>query len=113
MTDAEEGQKEREFPRYEVSAFVDYTGGELLLHHQVENISLGGICICTDSVEDPGTVVDLVINFPDLDSTVAIQGEVAWLNREAPMDMGIRFLELEGERRETLRRYLKRVRNDR
>ena len=91
---------------------MDYTGGELLLHHQVENISLGGICICTDAVEEIGTVVDLVINFPDLNATVALQGEVAWLNREDPMDMGIRFMELTGERRETLRRYLKRVRKD-
>ena len=112
MTRADEEQREREFPRYEVSAFVDYTGAELLLHHRVENISLGGICIRTDSVEEPGTIVDLVINFPDLDSTVAVQGEVAWLNREDPMDMGIRFMELDDERRETLRRYLKRIRND-
>lgn len=109
MTEADEGKKEREFPRYEVSAYVDYTGAELLLHHRVENISLGGICIHTNSLEEPGTVVDLVINFPDLDTTVAIQGEVAWLNREDPMDMGIRFLGLDDERRETLRRYLKRM----
>ncbi len=110
MSEADEGHENREHPRYEVSAYVDYTGSELLLFHHVENISLGGICIQTDAVEELGTVVDLVINFPDLDATVAVQGEVAWLNREPPMDMGIRFMELDEERRKTLRRYLKRIR---
>jgi len=110
MTEADQGQENREHPRFEVSAYVDYTGAELLLHHRVENISLGGISIRTNSVEEPGTVVDLVINFPDLDATVAIQGEVAWLDRTGAMNMGIRFLELDDERRETLSRYLKRIR---
>jgi len=51
-----------------------------------------------------------MINFPDLDTSIAVQGEVVWCNREAPMDMGIRYLELDDERRETLRRYLSQVR---
>lgn len=112
MSDKESGGDKREHPRFEVSAYVDYTGSELLLYHRVENISLGGICIVSDSVEEPGTVVDLVINFPELDATVATQGEVVWLNRERPMDMGIRFLELDEDRRKTLRRYLERVRGE-
>jgi hypothetical protein len=57
-------------------------------------------------VEDVGMTVDLVVNFPDLDATIGIKGEVVWSNREPPMDMGIRFIDLDDDRRDTLRRYL-------
>jgi uncharacterized protein (TIGR02266 family) len=96
----------RAFPRLELNVYVDYTGSEVLLFHKVQNISLGGICIQSASVEDVGTVVELVLNFPDLDASLAVQGEVVWANREAPMDMGIRYVDLDNERRDTLRKYL-------
>jgi uncharacterized protein (TIGR02266 family) len=102
--------KERQFPRFEVNAYVDYTGSEILLYHTIENISLGGICIRTPSVEDVGTTVDLVINFPDLDSQMVLRGEVVWANREPPMDIGVRFVDLDEPKREMLRRYINLVR---
>jgi uncharacterized protein (TIGR02266 family) len=110
MSDEATGRDKREHPRYEVTAYVDYSGSEVLLYHRIENISLGGICIQTAAVEEVGTVVDLMINFPDLDTSIAVQGEVVWSNREPPMDMGIRYVDLDDERRETLRRYLTQVR---
>lgn len=102
-------RRQREFPRYEVSAYVDYTGSEVLLYHRIQNISLGGICISSPSIEEVGTTVDLVINFPELGTSLSVRGEVAWANREPPMDMGIRFVELDEEKRETLRQYITRV----
>jgi uncharacterized protein (TIGR02266 family) len=96
----------RAFPRLELNAYVDYTGSEVLLFHRVQNISLGGICIQSEAVEDVGTVVDLILNFPELDASLAVQGEVVWANRESPMDMGIRYIDLDNERRDTLRKYL-------
>jgi uncharacterized protein (TIGR02266 family) len=101
--------REREFPRYEVSAYVDFTGAEVLLYHRIQNISLGGICISTPSVEEVGSTVDLVINFPELGTSLSVRGEVAWANREAPMDMGIRYVEMDEQKRETLRQYIARV----
>ncbi len=103
-------RQERQYPRYVVDAYVDYTGTEVLLYHRIENISLGGICIQTPSIEDVGTIVDLVINFPDLDSSVNVRGEVVWANREPPTDIGIRYIDLDGSRRETLRKYINLVR---
>ena len=47
----------REFPRFEVNAYVDYTGNEVLLFHRIQNISLGGVCIQTSGVEEIGTMV--------------------------------------------------------
>ena len=96
----------RAFPRLELKAYVDYTGSEVLLYHKVQNISLGGICIQSMAVEEVGTLVDLVLNFPELEATIGIKGEVVWANREPPMDMGIRFIDLDDDRKDTLRRYL-------
>lgn len=101
-----EGELPRAFPRFEVSAYVDYTGSEVLLYHRIQNISLGGICIQTSGIEEVGTTVELVINFPDLDAAIAVRGQVVWANREPPMDMGVRFVDLDDERRETLRKYI-------
>ena len=55
-------------------------------------------------------MVDLVLNFPDLDASIAVQGEVVWANREPPMDMGIRYVDLDEERKDTLRKYINMVR---
>jgi len=106
----EADRRAREFPRYEVSAYVDYTGSEVLLYHRIQNISLGGICITTPSLEEVGSVVDLVINFPELGTSLALRGEVMWANREPPMDMGIRYVDLDEERKDTLRKYINMVR---
>jgi uncharacterized protein (TIGR02266 family) len=100
----------REFPRYEVNAYVDFTGNEVLLFHRIQNISLGGVCIGTSGIEEVGTLVDLVLNFPELDASIAIKGEVVWANREPPMDMGIRYIDLDEERKDTLRKYINMVR---
>jgi len=99
----------RQHPRLQLEAFVDYTGSEVLLYHAVQNISLGGVCIQTDAVEAVGTVVDLVINFPELDAAFAVEGEVVWSNDDSPRDMGIRFVSLDLERKETLRRYIAQI----
>ena len=107
---AESSEHPREFPRYEVNAYVDFTGNEVLLFHRIQNISLGGICIETSGVEEVGTLVDLVLNFPELDASIAVKGEVVWANRERPMDMGIRYIALDEERTDTLRKYINMVR---
>ena len=110
MMTPETSEQPREFPRYEVNAYVDYTGNEVLLFHRIQNISLGGVCIQTSGVEEVGTVVDLVLNFPDLDSSIAVRGEVVWANRDPPMDMGIRYIDMDEERKDTRRKYITMVR---
>jgi uncharacterized protein (TIGR02266 family) len=103
--------RQRAFPRFEVNAYVDYTGQEVLLFHKIQNISLGGVCIQSAGVEEVGTTVDLVLNFPDLDASIALKGEVVWVNREPPTDMGIRYLDLDDDRKDTLRKYLSLLRD--
>jgi uncharacterized protein (TIGR02266 family) len=103
---AELTDEPRAYPRYEVDAFVDCTGQEVALYHRVQNISLGGICIQSSGAEEIGTTVELVINFPELASSLAVRGQVVWVNRAPPTDMGIRFVDLDGERKETLKKYI-------
>lgn len=103
---ATDSERPRAHPRFEVEARVDYTGTEILLNHRIQNLSLGGLCIQGDALEEMGTTVDLVINFPELGTSITARGEVVWVNAEAPCDMGIRFLDLDNERKETLRKYL-------
>src|SRR4051812_46420382 len=105
MVEAELEQRPRAFPRYEISANVDYTGSEVLLYHRIQNISLGGICISSPTIEEIGTVVDLVINFPELGTSILTRAEVVWANRAPPMDMGLRFFDMDETKRETLRQY--------
>jgi hypothetical protein len=56
-----------------------------------------------------GTLVELVINFPELGTSLALRGEVVWANREEPKDMGIRYVDMDDAKRETLRQYINRV----
>jgi uncharacterized protein (TIGR02266 family) len=98
--------EERAYPRYEVDAYVDVTGTEVLLYHQIQNISLGGICIQTPTLESRGTMVDVVINFPDLGKVVRLHGEVVWANHEPPQDMGIRWVGMTEEQKALLREFL-------
>ena len=106
MSDSPE-RKTRKFPRYEVTALVDVTSaGDVLLFHKIQNLSLGGICIQTPSIEPIGTIVDLVINFPDGSEPLSVEGEVAWVNREPPEDMGIRYVSLSDVDRERLKRLI-------
>lgn len=99
----------RAHPRFEVNAYVDYAGTDVLLYHAIQNVSLGGICIRTPSVEDVGTRVDVVVNFPDLGKQLSLQGEVVWCNREEPQDMGIKWVDLTDDDRAALREYLEQV----
>jgi uncharacterized protein (TIGR02266 family) len=101
------GSELRRHKRIEVNAYVDYTGSDVLLYHKIENISLGGICIQAATIEEPGTQVDLVINFPDLGGqTVELRGEVVWASERAPHNMGIRFVEVTAEIQNLLVQYL-------
>lgn len=101
--------KPREHPRFEIDAYVDVTGGEVLLYHRIQNISLGGICIQTPSVAEVGSAVEVVINFPDLGAQMNLEGLVVWANREPPQDVGIRWVGLDEERRELLKKYISMV----
>jgi Tfp pilus assembly protein PilZ len=97
----------RAFPRYEVQATADVAApSDLLLYHRIQNISLGGICIQTKSIEEVGQLVDVVLNFPELGQQIEVMGQVVWTNREPPQDVGIRWVGLDEPRKQLLSRYI-------
>jgi uncharacterized protein (TIGR02266 family) len=99
-------EKPRAHPRYEIDAYVDVKGDDVLLYHRIQNISLGGVCIQTTNVVEVGSPVDVVLNFPDLGAQLQLRGQVAWANRTPPQDVGIRWVGLDEERRELLKKYI-------
>ena len=82
----------------------------VLLYHRVENISMGGICIQTATIQEVGSLVDVDITFPELEGEmVSIRGQVVWANRTPPQDVGIRWVNLDDRKRDLLRRYIEAV----
>lgn len=109
MTQSGPSSSERRHPRYHLTAFVDLTGAIKHPYQRVQNLSLGGVCIHTPAQEQPGTVVDLVIFFPDLDTTFEAEGVVVWVSDDTRMDMGIRFRDVDEGRQEVLQKYIELV----
>lgn len=100
---------QRQHRRFELTAFVDYTGTDVLLYHRIENISIGGLRLRSTAVDQVGTEVELVINFPELDASVELHGEVAWVDPREPT-MGIRFIGTDESTRRVLGDYIRRMR---
>ena len=101
-------KENRAHPRYEVSAQVDLTEPAGTSSRPIQNLSLGGICIQTTDLgglEEVGAKVDVLLRFPELEAEMAVRGEVVWVNREPPAEVGIRWLDLDDERRSLLARY--------
>lgn len=104
------GIEKRLYPRIEANAYVDITGDDVVLFHSVENISLGGISIVAPTVENSGTTVELVINFPDEEnSQLECLGEVVWSHEGEDGLMGIKFLNLTDEQKTMLKTFLARI----
>jgi Tfp pilus assembly protein PilZ len=95
----------RAHPRYEVEASADVIAGDRSSSHQIQNLSLGGICIQTSVVTEVGAPVDVVLRFREGEE-LALRGQVVWVNREPPQDVGIRWLDIDDPRRARLERYL-------
>lgn len=102
-------EERRKHPRFAITAFVDWTGDELLLHHPVVNLSLGGLCIESTIAEPVGQRVELVLHFPDRLSVVTVVAEVVWNRPGRPAVMGLRFMDPDARSRAALQRYLDEV----
>ena len=95
----------RAYPRYVVDADADVTAGASHSSPQVQNLSLGGICIQTSEITEVGAPVDVVLRFSE-GPEVALRGQVVWVNRQPPQDVGIRWVDLDPPRKDLLSRHL-------
>jgi hypothetical protein len=106
----------RAHPRYEIDAPVELaevgTRRSGRAENRLQNISLGGICIQTSSVEEIGAPVDVVLHLDAAGASLDLRGQVVWVNREPPVDVGIRWTALDDSRRTALAEFIERVRRE-
>lgn len=96
----------RGFPRYDVQATAAYhTSQHAEQQCPIENLSLGGVCIRCDIPQEIGTLLHLVLQMPGHEP-LALLGEVAWVNRALPIDIGVRFHALTETQRRALYQHL-------
>jgi len=98
----------RTAPRIQCDARVDYgSPNEVILDHEVQNLSVGGACLSVSEVQPIGTKVVLFLTLPGTDADgVEVEGEVAWCNDIEPRDIGIRFLGMDDKARQLLVQYV-------
>jgi len=96
---------QRHHKRYELEAYVDYTGKEFLLNHKITDLSLGGMKLQTKEVDKVGQEVDIILTLPDLEAVIEIKAEVVWSNPEEHI-MGLKFKRLGIKEHKLLQEYL-------
>lgn len=99
----------RAAPRVLVDLEVDYASEDNYLFAYITDISETGIFVRTTSPEQPGTRLNLRFRLDNAMPQIEIEGEVIWVNPFRPgapdnlhPGMGIRFVELDDELRDTL-----------
>ncbi|MGF1465356.1 MAG: TIGR02266 family protein [Sandaracinaceae bacterium] len=103
-TRAKTEAERRSYTRFPAEIQVDYTSGDTFLFSYITNISEMGIFIRSDDPLPVGT--DLRLRFASDEDRLELSGEVMWVNpvKLGPDNlnpgMGVRFRDLDVERRE-------------
>jgi uncharacterized protein (TIGR02266 family) len=76
-----------------------------------ENLSDGGLFVSTGNPLEQGEQFLLTLQLPDLPAPMKIKCEVVWARAEgeetdSPNGMGVKFIEITQEDKETLKKYL-------
>ena len=100
--------EQRYSPRIRIVAPVRYESRQLSLQEITRDISLGGLFVSTDLIDEVGTDVTLEIMLPGTGMIVNACGEVRWNSLQGAADpaarvgMGVQFVDLEPWAREIL-----------
>ncbi len=84
-------------------------GEEVVLSHEIADLSLGGCRFDEPAWEAAGTVVQIVLTFPTLGANLPLAGRVV---RATDRDMGLRFENLGDEQKWALRKHMRDVQRD-
>lgn len=94
----------RKSQRILVDLEVDYQCEDTFLFAYITDLSAFGIFIRTNNPEPPGTRLNLRFRLPEENVTMALEGEVIWINAFRPGDfnnlnpgMGVKFVDLSDE----------------
>ncbi|HVY49332.1 MAG TPA: TIGR02266 family protein, partial [Minicystis sp.] len=105
---ASDGRNRRSAERVDVTWSVDCETEDTFLYAAITNISELGIFVKTTDPLPVGTHLTLRFAPPRSSGTFVLQGKVQWVNHVRPLadnpnpGMGIRFINLHPEERETL-----------
>jgi c-di-GMP-binding flagellar brake protein YcgR len=111
-----EMEDKRNFPRLSASVEVGYT----LLKDAADkkttytkNISAGGICLIVYEKIEPGSILALKLQLPDVQKTIEVQGKVVWTShftidsdQRDRYDLGIEFNEIDESLRQRISQYV-------
>lgn len=109
-----DGHEKRRSARQPVTLLVEYEGADDLLGDYTENLSTGGMFVGTTRAMELGAPIRLVLSFPGLLESIAIEGRVRWTRGRDPDDasveagIGIEFLP--GASRDRLASIVERIR---
>ena len=96
----------RKFKRIETDALIDVLGEELLLYHQINDLSSGGLSLYTPALEPVGSTVIVTVNFPDLNASIDVKAKVIWTRKKPRKSMGLEFVGITDEEKSILQKYL-------
>jgi len=101
--------EQRQLPRVRAVAPVRYESRRLSLQEITQDISLGGVFVSTDLIDEIGTAVQLEIMLPGTGMIINARGQVRWNSLEgeiadpaARVGMGVQFTDLEPWAKEIL-----------
>ena len=98
--------EQRRSIRIRPDARVDVVGdSEVLLFQRIRDLGEGGMSIEYPDAQALGDVLDLSLTLPT-GETLDLVGEVVRVSRDPVCVLGIRFVGISEEQKETLRRYL-------
>jgi uncharacterized protein (TIGR02266 family) len=106
------GIERRRVPRVPLQTEVTIEGHSNFYTGFTQDISTGGLFVCTKQLLPVGTKIDLVFRLPD-GKRIAVKGEVRWVrdiafsSSEALPGMGIQFENLRPEDLEAVERFVK------
>jgi c-di-GMP-binding flagellar brake protein YcgR len=106
-------EERRKFPRLNLAVDINYSllqkESSLKVGVQSKNISAGGICLIVYEKVKIGDSLALVINLPDGERPIQVNGIVKWIgeailiaDKKNSWDVGIEFIGIKEEDREKL-----------
>lgn len=106
----------RRSQRILVDLEVDYECEDTFLFAYITDMSAFGIFIRTNNPEPPGTRLNLRFALPGRQQTLAVEGEVTWINPFRPGDftsinpgMGVKFVDMTDEIRDRLLQLIRKI----
>jgi uncharacterized protein (TIGR02266 family) len=106
--------QQRQFERKPIKVEVGLHTETNFFKGFTEDISEGGIFICTYDIKRRGEIVEIEFNLPDENEVIRVKGEVRWIRQLNSLDpdtvpgMGLLFIDLSPDHKKMIEKFIKR-----